>query len=129
MKRLNIELLRKVNDIPFGADRQTVRNSFGEFNEFRKSQFSKNTTDDFGAFHIFYDTNNCFEAIEIFEAEVFINDVKVFPGNLLQVQKIITTLNSEDNEYWSDIEKSVGLCAPDGEVESILFGKEGYYDS
>ncbi|MCM1277316.1 MAG: hypothetical protein NC299_18485 [Lachnospiraceae bacterium] len=127
MRKIIVAPLESVNGIRFGAQREIVRNAFGSFEEFKKSPFSKNTSDDFGDFHIFYDSNNCFEAVEIFEAEVKINNTVIFPGTLAEANKLIADLKSNDPDYWISKEQSVGLCAPDGEIESILFGIKKYY--
>lgn len=117
-----------VNGIPFGEHREAVRKSFGSCKEFKKSPFSTNTADDFGDFHIFYDQNNCFEAIEIFEAEVIIDNKTFFPGTLSNALTAIADLTSEEQDYWESKKQSVGLCAPDSQIESVLFGKTGYYE-
>jgi len=55
-----------VDAFGFSLDRETVRRKEnGEYKEFRKNKFSKNTTDDFGAFHAFYDETDRLEAIEL----------------------------------------------------------------
>lgn len=126
---INVELLKSVNSVEFGSEREKVREFFGEFNEFAKTDFNENTSDDFGFAHVFYDKHNCFEAIEIFgEAEVKINGQTVFPQNIQTAQKIIENLNADGNEYYTSVNKSVGIYAPDGQIESILFAGKNYYN-
>lgn len=127
MRRLTVTMLEGVNDIRFGTAREIVRNTFGQFKEFRKGPFSKNTTDNFGDFHIFYDINNCFEAIEIFDAEVVVDNVRIFPGTRSGVCKLLPEMISDEQDYWLSKEKSVGIYAPNGNIESILFGVKDYY--
>lgn len=127
MRRLTVTMLESVNGIRFGTAREIVRNTFGQFKEFRKSPFSKNTTDNFGDFHIFYDINNCFEAIEIFDAEVVVDNVRIFPGTKTEVCKLLPEMISDEPDYWLSKEKSVGIYAPNGNIESILFGVKDYY--
>jgi hypothetical protein len=57
----------RVGNISFGEDRESVRSKMGEFKEFRKSKFSKNTTDAFGGCHVYYTVENTVEAVELFK--------------------------------------------------------------
>ena len=56
--KINVVPLQEVNGVKFGMHRNEVRAILGEAREFKKSKFSKNTTDDFGYCHVFYDTDN-----------------------------------------------------------------------
>ena len=51
--------------ILFDEERESVR-KIGDYSEFKKNKFSKNTTDDFGGFHVYYNEVNRVEAIEFF---------------------------------------------------------------
>lgn len=124
---LTVTPLEVVNGISFGTNRDTVRNTFGKYTEFRKSSFSKNTTDDFGTFHVFYDTDNRFNAIEVFEAEVVVNEIRIFPGTVSDACKLIDNLASSEQDYWISKKWSVGIYAPGGIIEGILFGVADYY--
>jgi len=131
MLKLNIVPLEKVNDVKFGTNRDEVRKDFKEYGiptEFKKNKFSKNTTDDYGAFHVFYNEKNEFEAIEIFDnVEVLVSGITVFPANIDAVIKIFPDMEKE-YEYYTSIENSVGLTADDsGKIVSILFGDYNYY--
>ena len=134
MIKLNIIPLEKVNDVKFGAKRDEVREKFKEYGsptEFTKSkQFSKNTTDDYGVFHIFYNEKNEFEAIEIFEnTEVYVDGKLIFPGNVDEILKMFPD-SEKDHEYYTSVAKSVGITTEEetGKVEAILFGCCGYYE-
>lgn len=127
MRRLDVVPLKKVNDVEFGMKREEVRELWGEAKEFKKSKFSKVTTDDFGFCHVYYDENDRCEAVEIFEdAEVFINGGVVFPGKIELAKEKIEDL-VEDEGSWISYEQSIGIYAPGEKMESILFGKKGYY--
>lgn len=115
-----------VNEITFGTERNKVRNMLGSCSEFKKSPFSKNTADDFGSFHVFYDAENRFQAIEFFCSEVYVNNRKIFPATIEQVKLIIPDLAVEDSVFFS-VSQSIGIYAPENKIESILFGKAGYY--
>lgn len=124
MKVIKAIPLEEVDGIKFGTNRKTVREKLGDYSEFKKTPFSDNTTDDFGFCHVYYDDNNKFEAIEIFDAEVYIRERKVFPVNVNRLGDIIDDF---DDELIS-VSKSIGIYAPDEEPESILFGCKGYYE-
>ena len=82
--------MKKVNDIEFGMERSEVRKKFTiPAKEFKKSKFSKRTTDDFGSCHVYYDKNDKCEAVEIFDdVMVYINDKKIFPTTVVLITKI-----------------------------------------
>ena len=89
---------------------------------------SETMTDDFGFCHVYYDGNDECEAVEIFsETDVNIDGKQIFPISLDEAYEVFPFL-AEDEDGPLSIEKSIGIYAPDGEMESILFGKEGYYD-
>lgn len=128
MDILNAIPLLEVNGVKFGMKRNEVRNIFGEAREFRKTKFSKTTTDDFGFCHVFYNLDDECEAIEIFEeTKVQIDNITVFPNDATILKSMLTDLEEDDCGFISKI-KSIGVYAPDGRMESILFGCKGYYD-
>ncbi len=124
MRKIKVTPLVEAAGIKFGTDRETVRKQLGDYTEFQKTDFSSNTTDDFGFCHVYYDDENKFEAIEIFDAEVYIGETKVFPIPVEELEELIDDL---DDELIS-IERSIGVYAPDDEPECILFGVKGYYE-
>lgn len=126
--RINVVPTIKVGEVEFGMSREEVRTLLGEAKEFYKFEDDINTTDDFGFCHVFYDQDNKCEAIEIFsEAEVFCNDTLIFPTDFITAKKAISDFE-EDDEGLISYSQSIGIYAPDGDMESILFGKTGYYD-
>lgn len=128
MKILKAIPLSEVNGVKFGMKRCDVRKVFGEATEFKKSKFSKTTTDDFGFCHVFYNQSDECEAIEIFdENEVQIDDITVFPDNADKLKSMLPDTEDDDCGFISK-SKSIGVYAPDGKMESILFGCIGYYD-
>lgn len=128
MVKLNVQPLKEVNGVKFGMKRAEVRGVLGDAKEFKKNKFSKMTTDDFGYCHVYYNDNDECEAIEIFnDAEVSVNGQTVFPGNMEEIKNLISDLTEEDGSYIS-VSQSVGIYAPDGRMESILFGCSGYYE-
>ena len=94
----------------------------------RDTRDRKHRAEDFGFCHVFYDDNDQCEAIEIFnEAEVYVNGTLLFPVDLDSAKLIIDDFLQDDDGLIS-YSKSIGIYAPYGDMESILFGKEGYYD-
>lgn len=125
--RIDVVPTRKVGEVEFGMSREEVRALLGDATEFYKFEDDSNTTDDFGFCHVFYDQDNTCEAIEIFsEAEVFCNDALIFPTDFIAAKKAIPDFE-EDDEGLISYSQSMGIYAPDGDMESILFGKTGYY--
>ena len=131
MKKLEIQLTESVNGVAFGTDRTVVRHAFGnDYAEFKKSSSSKNTTDDYGCFQLFYSAENALEAIEICTDTLVIVNGKELT---LKCPEIIEWIQSVDPaaEKESDgiISKkmSIGLYAPCNEFETLLFGKKDYY--
>ena len=76
--RLNVNPLESVGDVKFGMTREEVRSIFGDAEEFKKDPDDDITTDDFGFCHVFYDEDDRCEAVEIFDAEVFIDGKQVY---------------------------------------------------
>ena len=121
--------LTGINGVKFGMSRSEVRAVLGgKFKEFRKSKFSKNTTDDFGYCHVFYTPDDKCEAVEVFnECEVSINGKLVFPLEISSLKDQIDDLEEDTGSYISK-KLSIGIYAPEGTPESILFGEAGYYE-
>ena len=129
MKNFDVVPGKTVNNISFGTSRDAVRKVFGKnFLEIKKNIFSNNTMDVYDDFHIYYDEDDTFEAIEIFgKNTVEIEGVKIFPGNIETIKQLITDLKADEYGYLSQ-KKSVGITTEDDEIKSILFGERGYYD-
>ncbi len=129
MDKWNVWPLKDVNGIKFGMKREEVRKVLGgEVSEFKKSKFSKTTTDNFGICHVFYNMNDECEAVEIFEGvTVDVNGKTIFPTDIESIKKVFGDI---EEEYGSFISKSnsIGIYAPSGKMESILFGNKGYYE-
>jgi hypothetical protein len=127
MMEWNVKPAADINNIAFGTDRETVRAELGApVKEFKKSKYSKNTTDDYGKFHVFYDADNNLEAIEIFEGTVSVEGKKIFPGSLRNVMSLDDSFE-QDEEGCTSSKLEIGVYAPGGNIESVLIGCEGYY--
>jgi hypothetical protein len=124
-----IHLLQGMNSLKFGMSRNTVRNKLDlPFKEFKKTSKSDNTTDDYGKFHIYYDADDNFVAVELFkDAVIEINENKFSFANLDEILKSFGPFIKK-HSYYINTEKSIGIYASDDSIESILFGKKGYYN-
>lgn len=128
MDKVYANPLQQVNGVKFGLERKKVREILGNAKEFKKSKYSKVSADDFGYCHVFYNSKDECEAIEIFkDSTVIINGELVFPTEINQARRVIGELH-EYNGIYININKSIGIYAPSGEMESILFGDSGYYE-
>ena len=125
---LNVRPLMDVDGVSFGMKREEVRKIFGEAKTFKKNNYSKTLTDDFGFCHVFYNTSDECEAIEIFnDVKVQMDGKIVFPDDKELLLQLISDAEVDDVGFISK-KLSIGVYAPDGKMESILFGCKGYYD-
>lgn len=133
MSKYEIKPYKSVGNINFGEERDSVRNKFGEFKEFKKNKFSKNTTDDFSVFHVFYDTENKVNAVEFFNPickEILFNDINLFSKSYEELKNKFSDNSCEEDDC-GIIFKSYGfsLYSPDKKtIESVLVFKKGYFD-
>ena len=127
MAKVTVKPAAEVQGIRFGAKREAVRKAFGpNYREFKKTYFSKNTADDYGSFHVFYDKDDRMVAVEFFEGEVIVRGKTVLPAKLPSVHSAIKNLHEDGGGYVS-YDESVGVSVNGDAVESILFGCKGYY--
>ena len=130
-EKITVVPLESVGKIKFGMTRNALRQTMGaDFTEFRKSQFSANTSDDYGYLHVFYNENDECVAVELFpECEISIGGMTV-PYSANAFNKWLLQQDSEaevsDCEAIS-VKFSIGMSAMDNQVESVLFGMPGYY--
>jgi hypothetical protein len=133
MESFKIVPLKGVGAITFGMKRKEVRKILGDWQEFRKNRFSKATADSFGFCHVYYDTNECCEAVEFFsEAELLLNEKNILTMAFKDFCGYVKKLDS-DLQIAADgcTSKKIGLSAyaPYGEIESILVSRQGYWDN
>lgn len=128
MKQYNVKLLVGFDNVKFGMERSKVRKILGEpAREFKKATFSKTTTDDYSDYHIFYDKYDRFEAVEFFNGvEIKIDSNVIFPISINELKKMEYNFTADGDDYIST-DYSIGVYAPGGNPESILFGVKDYY--
>ena len=99
INEMKIIPLKSVNGIEFGISKEQVRKQLGKPQKtFKKTNFSKVDTDDYGKFHIYYDDNYNFKYIEIF------NEIDIYFENNKLPKKYSELLKYFKNIY-SDIEE------------------------
>lgn len=138
MRVLEFIPYKSVGTAEFGMARDSVRKIFGNYSEFRKSELSKNTTDDFGFIQAYYDDDDMLEAIECFgENQIILNNEDIM---IMNANHLMSFLKNQSIEYLTDEigiqSDSIGLSAyipecsnkKDAKVESLLFFRKGYYD-
>ena len=117
--------------IAFGASRNELRSLLGKYQEFKKSPFSKNTTDDFGDFHVYYSEDNLVEAIEVFGGKVTYNGEAIFPATVSAFLKLMETIDSEAVQQDYEISSKVlGCCVSisDDAVDGIILCSTDYFE-
>lgn len=128
MDKIVAHFLKDVHGVSFGTKRKAVRAVFGTAKEYKKNKFSETITDDFGFCHVFYNAEDECEAIEVFgDIKVEVDGAVIFPTDVETAKKQLSDLVEEDGSLISK-KFSVGIYAPSGKMESILFGVPGYYD-
>jgi len=131
MDKYEIKSYQGIGNINFGEDRSEIRNKLGLYKEFKKSKFSKNTTDDFRIFHVFYSAENKVNAVEFFpESNLKFCNISLFANSYKEIINQIEDSNIEEDET-GIIFKTLGfsLFSPNKDkIESILVFEKGYYD-
>ena len=77
---------------------------------------------------MYYNAEDKCEAIELFdEVDVYIGESKIFP---IQIDNALEAFDflEDDSDGPISYDKSIGIYAPDGEMESMLLGVKGYYN-
>ena len=129
MERWELKPLKSVGRIVFGMKRTDLRKLFeAKCKEFKKTKYSKNTTDDYGRFHVFYTLDDKVEAVEFFEdIEISLNGLVIFPIAKNKIEELLPDIVKEGNSY-THIKMSIGIETDSSKAESILVATEGYYE-
>ena len=130
MSKITIIPYEGFGEIRFGESRETVRNKLGNFSEFKKTKFSKNTTDDFGFCHVYYTTDNTVAAVEFFpEAEVSLNDKLLFTLSYSDAKVFLSDSAIEEDGCGAKFPKyGISIFSPElGKIETILIYSKKYW--
>ena len=131
MDKFEIKTYESVGNIILGSDRETVRNNNGNFKEFRKSIISRNTSDDFKSFHVYYNPDNTVSAVEFFrESNLYFCNIPLFSKTYNELKTLLMDSNIIEDSS-SLIYKTLGfsIYSPDkNQIESVIVFEKGYYD-
>lgn len=130
MKQVTFVPYESIGSIRIGSSREVVRTNNPEYREFKKNRFSKNTTDDYGTYHVFYTRSNFVEAVEIFKGiEILLNNIKI---SSLSLEELICCLSDSKMTKESDSinfpSYGLSISVQNDEIESYLFYARGYWD-
>ncbi|MCI6186363.1 MAG: hypothetical protein MR739_04200 [Spirochaetia bacterium] len=126
---MTVKLCESFSNIVFGTSRDVVRKTINcDYKEFKKSKYSKNTTDDYGKFHVYYDEQNLLSAVEVFNGEEVLLDGKdLFKLSLNELKQLFPDAEVDTCGFISR-KSSIGVFAQDNQIETILIGRKDYYN-
>lgn len=118
----------KVGNIAFNEKRSLVRTDYPNFREFKKTPISKNTTDAYPGFHVFYDSHNEVEAVELFRGEsLVLNRVNLFSLSKAEFINKFPGCVDEDGSL-NCAKEGFMVSFAHGEVDGILVYRKCYWD-
>ena len=129
-KDIRIIPMKSFNGIEFGISREEFHKIMGNpLKSFKKTSDSKVETDDYGYFHVYYDDNYCFEAVDVFnELDIYYNDdllSKKYSELLGYFKNLHDEVEEDDYGFIiNDCSVGVYLENDDDLVEVITFGKK-----
>lgn len=130
MKQMTFIPYKSIGSVRFGSKREIVRKDNPKYFEFRKNKFSRNTTDNYGLYHVFYTKENCVEAVEVFKGiDIVLDGVTI---SSLSPDELVRHLSDPKMVKESDSinfpSNGLSLSINDGTIESYLFYARGYWD-
>ena len=123
-----IEPFKRVGEISFGENRESVRQKMGVYKEFKKSRFSKNTTDAFEGCHVYYTPDNLVEAVELFRDAVPVFKSKnLFLYNASQIKALINDSSFVAGDGMLSFPSfGIDICVEDDQIESVFVHSKDY---
>lgn len=133
MVEQHLIIYKGTESLKLNIDRKKFRESIDKKPiEFKKTVWSKISSEDYGLFHVFYDDNDLVDAIEFFnEIEVFLNENNLMKISRIEAREIIKSndINFIEDDFGIISKKlSIAICCPTDIVESVLVGRENYFD-
>lgn len=133
MYKLDFLPYKGAGHIKLDLAREETRKTLGAFKEFKKTKFSKNTTDDFSFCHVFYSAQNKIDAVEFFdETEFLFKGKNLFSLSFSELKSFLknNTIDfQEDDSGLRSDDIGLSVYSPDkGKIETIFIYKRGYYD-
>lgn len=119
-----------LGNIKFGECRDSVRRTLPNYKEFKKNRFSKNTTDDYTEFHIFYNVENKVEAIEVFHnIEIDYKGINIANATVTELVAMLKdSKQSKEEDSINFPTYGLTIAIDKDKIESILFYNKGYWD-
>jgi len=119
---------KKVGNIAFDEKRSLVRTDYPNFREFKKTPISKNTTDGYPGFHVFYDANNEVEAVEFFRGDsLMLNGVNLFGLSKVEFIDKFPGCVDEDGSL-NCVKEGFMVSFAHNVVDGILVYRRSYWD-
>lgn len=128
MKSFILNSFESVGAIKFGEARAFVRETLGEFSEYKKNKFSKNTLDDFKFCQVFYSSENTVVAVELYRnAELIYNGVNLFSLNVDEIMSLFDDPIVKRDSYGIEFPSfGVSISIEENLPASILVYQKGY---
>ena len=128
MMKFSVNPNEYVGNIKFGQTRDEVRRLLTGFKkEFKKNKYSRNTTDDFGYCHVFYDVENRLNAVEFFEqCNLVYQGENLFEITVDELKKLLPDIREDYGSYISQ-KYSIGITFDGTRVDTVLIGCKDYY--
>lgn len=122
-----------VGDVVFGMGRAEVHALLGEdYEELKKTEWRKTTTEDYDRFHVMYTSDDRVEAIRFFHGEgieITLDGVVIFPMRRDMVKEVMPGIKSDEFDFFWDEERSIVYGQYAGEEDEmfdfIMVGMKG----
>lgn len=120
---------KSVGPIKFGMSREEIATIFSDKEgEFKKTKASKSNTDNYGTFHVYYETEKA-NAVECFGQKVSYRGKELIGMSAEDVNKLLDLEHESDKDQGGvDAKKQIGITVVDDKVKSVLVGAKGYYN-
>ena len=122
-----------VGSVVFGVDRTEAHALLGEdYEELKKTEWRKTTTEDYLRFHVIYTPDDRVEAIRFFHGEgieITLDGVVIFPMRRDMVKEVVPGIKSDEFDFFWDEERSIVYGQYAGEEDEmfdfIMVGMKG----
>ena len=122
-----------VGSVVFGVDRTEAHALLGEdYEELKKTEWRKTTTEDYLRFHVIYTPDDRVEAIRFFHGEgieITLDGVVIFPMRRDMVKEVMPGIKSDEFDFFWDEERSIVYGQYAGEEDEmfdfIMVGMKG----
>ena len=113
-----------VGSVVFGTDRTEAHALLGEdYEELKKTEWRKTTTEDYLRFHVIYTPDDRVEAIRFFHGEgieITLDGVVIFPMRRDMVKEVMPGIKSDEFDFFWDEERSIVYGQYAGEEDEMF---------